>query len=205
MEITEDFKKMIDEDIENLKDALADISNTKTFEYAKLQFYKELTAKYDTYVPNLGSEMYNYFPDNSFYDDVEGETLHYNLYQIYNKLTVFKATGYPSLIQIKETRDTSIVLNANYTSKNTNSNFNENNNTICVSFGRVSKEIESMTSLTEVEIEEILHKINELEQIVQSTDRKSKKWEDAKGIIKWIADKGVDIGISMLPLLLQIK
>ena len=59
--------------------------------------------------------------------------------------------------------------------------------------------------LTEVEIEEILNKINELEQIVKSVERKSKKWDNAKGIIKWIADKGVDVGISVIPLLLQIK
>ena len=47
--------------------------------------------------------------------------------------------------------------------------------------------------------------INELEKIVKSSDRKSKKWENAKGIVKWIADKGVDVGIALLPLLLQIK
>ena len=29
--------------------------------------------------------------------------------------------------------------------------------------------------------------------------------ENAKEIIKWIADKGVDVGIALLPLLLQIK
>jgi len=50
-----------------------------------------------------------------------------------------------------------------------------------------------------------LIKINELEKIVKSPDRKSKKWENAKGIVKWIADKGVDVGIALLPLLLQIK
>ena len=29
--------------------------------------------------------------------------------------------------------------------------------------------------------------------------------ENAKEIVKWIADKGVDVGIALLPLLLQIK
>lgn len=33
----------------------------------------------------------------------------------------------------------------------------------------------------------------------------NKKWENAKGIVKWIADKGVDVGIALLPLLMQIK
>ena len=35
-------------------------------------------------------------------------------------------------------------------------------------------------------------------------DSKSKKWSKAKEIIKWIADKGVDVGIALLPLVLQI-
>ena len=61
-----------------------------------------------------------------------------------------------------------------------------------------------MTSLPDEEIEEILSKINELENIVNSTDRKTKKWENAKDIIKWVADKGVDVGTALLPIVLQI-
>ena len=60
-----------------------------------------------------------------------------------------------------------------------------------------------MTALTDSEVEEILEKVNELEKIVESKDRKTKKWENAKGIIKWIADKGVDVGITLLLLLLK--
>ena len=37
-----------------------------------------------------------------------------------------------------------------------------------------------MSALPDTEIEEILDKINELEKIVKSPDRKSKKWENAK-------------------------
>jgi predicted nucleotidyltransferase len=62
-----------------------------------------------------------------------------------------------------------------------------------------------MSALPETEIDEILRKIDEIEDIVHSSDRRAKKWENAKNIIKWIADKGVDVGIALLPLLLQIK
>lgn len=205
MAVTENFKKMIDEDIESLKDAVSDISNTRTLEYAKLQLYKSVTAKYHPYVPKLYDGLYGYFQNQntSFYDDVEGDSLHHNLNQVCNKLIAFKATGYPSLIPIKEQRNNSIVLNANYTSRNTNNN--ENINSICTSFGEVRQQMENMTSLTDTEIVDILNKINELEQIVHSSDRKSKKWENAKGIVNWIADKGVDVGIAMIPLLMQIK
>ena len=61
-----------------------------------------------------------------------------------------------------------------------------------------------MTSLKDSDIDEILEKINELERIVKSTDRKSKKWANAGEIIKWIADKGIDVGLTLLPLLMQI-
>ena len=99
-----------------------------------------------------------------------------------------------------ETRDGGINVITNI------SNSNENKNSISVhTFAEVKNEIESMTSLTESEIEEILAKVSELEEIVNSNDRKSKKWETAKSIIKWMAEKGVDIGLTLLPLLLQIK
>lgn len=205
MEVAENFRKMIDEDIENLKDAISDRSNTRTVEYAKLQLYKSATAKYHPYVPKFYDGLYNYFQNPSFYDDVEGDSLYHNLNLICNKLITFKATGYPSLLSINEQRDNSIVLNANYTSQNSNNNSNENNNSFIISFTEVRQKMETMTSLPDTEIEEILHKISELEQIVNSTDRKSKNWENAKGIINWIADKGVDVGLSLLPLLQQIK
>ena len=75
-------------------------------------------------------------------------------------------------------------------------NTNENKVDINISFSDVKKEIENMSALPDGEIEEILNKINELEKIVKSSERKSKKWENAKGIVKWIADKGVDVGIA---------
>ena len=61
-----------------------------------------------------------------------------------------------------------------------------------------------MSALKETEIHEILGKIDELEAIVNSTERKTKKWENAKEIIKWAADKSVDVGIALLPLIMKI-
>ena len=107
----------------------------------------------------------------------------------------FKALEYPSL---KETVPQSVPM-VQIT------NTNKNKVDVNISFSDVRKEIENMSALPDAEIEEILYKINELEKIVKSSDRKSKKWENAKGIVKWIADKGVDVGIALLPLLLQIK
>lgn len=86
-----------------------------------------------------------------------------------------------------------------------NTNRNENTNTFSVSFASARESISAMSSLPEEEIQEALEKIDALEAIVTSLDTKSKKWSKAKEIIQWIADKGVDVGIAILPLLLQIK
>ena len=61
-----------------------------------------------------------------------------------------------------------------------------------------------MSALTDNELEEILQKINQLEDVVKSSDRKSKKWENAKGIIKWAADKSFDVAKIVIPLVLKI-
>lgn len=86
-----------------------------------------------------------------------------------------------------------------------NTNTNENHNSIDMSFNMARETINSMTALTNEEIEEIQKRINELEEIVSSKDSKSKKWSKAKEVIKWIADKGVDVGIALLPLVLKIS
>lgn len=87
---------------------------------------------------------------------------------------------------------------------NTNNNTNENNNYVSVTFESVRDKVNNMTSLPDEDIEEIQKLIGEIEEIVNSKETKSKKWSKAKEIIKWIADKGVDVGIALLPLILKI-
>lgn len=87
---------------------------------------------------------------------------------------------------------------------NTNNNTNENNNYVSVTFESVRDKVNNMASLPDEDIEEIQKRISEIEEIVNSKETKSKKWSKAKEIIKWIADKGVDVGIALLPLILKI-
>ena len=88
----------------------------------------------------------------------------------------------------------------------TSTNNNENNNTLNnYTFQEARSKIEQMSVLPDAEIEEILTKITELENIINSDDRKSKKWEKAKGILTWVADRGLDVVIALLPLFLKIS
>ena len=62
-----------------------------------------------------------------------------------------------------------------------------------------------MSSLTDEETEEILAKIDELEEIINSNDKKKNKREKTKSVLFWLADKSFDVGIALLPLLLKIQ
>lgn len=82
---------------------------------------------------------------------------------------------------------------------------NTNTLNVEVNFEQARAKVNNLTNMQQSEIDEILEKINQLEKIIKSTDKKEKKWENSKNIMKWIADKGVDVGIALLPLLLQIN
>lgn len=105
-------------------------------------------------------------------------------------------------LQLELAKESSAVHNHNI---NNVENKNIINNTMNISFEDARKTINDMSSLPENEIEEIQNKINAIEEIVNSKDSKSKKWSKAKEIVKWIADKGVDVGITLLPLLLKMS
>lgn len=191
-----EFKKMFEADLANVKDAVADKNNINTPEAAKQELYSEITAKYHPYIVKFSKGLYEYYEQQEIYEVVSGETLFFNLGQIYNKMVSFKALGYPGLLE-KTKEVPAAVVNI--------TNTNENHNVNTITFEDVRKQIENMSALPDKEIDEILSKVDELEKIITSKDRKSKKWENAKNIIQWIADKGVDVGIALLPLLLQIQ
>lgn len=187
------FKEIMSSDIESLRKAVVEDSME---EDEKQRLYLSITAKYHSYVPKLGDGLYQYYADHGLYEEVSGATLDFNLNSIYNKLLVFQSLNYPGL--------GAAVNNVPSTVVNITNN-NENNNAITVSFEKARELVNAMTSLPDEEIEEIQKRINEIEEIINSKESKSKKWSKAKDIIKWIADKGVDVGITLLPLLLKIN
>lgn len=178
-----EFKKMVDSDIEEINRVINEEEYTN-------EFYKGITAKYHNYIQNLGDGLYGYSPTSKFYCEEEGESLKHNLIVLQNKLIAFRAYGYSN-------NEKEIGTNITF------SNSNVNQISISVTFNDVREKIQEMTSLREQEIQEILERVDELEYIINSKERKSKKWEMCNSIIKWIADKGVDVGISLLPLILQ--
>lgn len=193
-----DYKKLFDEDLKRLENVLNDISK---YTYDKCYImYMEITARYHNDIPNLGEGLYGYIESSGFYSKVSESSLIDNFRVIYNKMLSFKNTGYRFKNQNNSPAQ---QINVHTENKNINNNSNEIN--ISLNFEECREKIQDMSALTQSQIDEILGKVDEVERIVNSSDKKAKKWDKAKEIIKWIADKGVDVGLALLPLLLQIR
>lgn len=180
--MTEEFKRIIDTDIEKCKKEIKSGNQKSRFDLLCI-----LDAKYSHIIDGFASGL------RSMAYDKDGSIVLKNIEMLLQQIELFKAMEYTNAYSAKE--NSSIEIH------NNNSNVINMN----VTFDEVRENIENMSALRDSEIEEILSKIDELEKIVQSKDRKSKKWERAKDIVKWIADKGVDVGIAFLPLLFQIQ
>ena len=179
--MNDDFIKIIEEDIKKCEEVLK--SGNKATRY---ELHSTLLSKYGKIIDGFENHLLYLL------HDTDGTYVKRNIETMKQKLLLFKAMDYENLYAAKSSGD--ITFN----------NSNHIETTINISFTEAKKQIESMSSLREDEIEEITSKIDEIERIVNSKDRKTKKWENAKEIIKWIAEKGVDVGITLLPLLLQI-
>lgn len=182
--MNQQFKDIVESDIKTGREIVEKHDVSKCGE-----FHKNLLSKYSPIITDFGGNLYSLF-----YDDDNSHCLS-NINTMVEKLELFRAMGYENKYDKAE---------SGVSIQNQNINTNTNSMTINISFEEVRKQVENMTALPDSEMEEILSRISDLEMIVQSNDRRSKKWEKAKDIIKWIADKGVDVGIALLPLFLKI-
>lgn len=169
------------------------ISDKKMDEYKSVHMMMD--GKYGAYVPDWGKGMYGYNPDFGFNYELIGESsLEHNLILMSSKLQ-----GHAMGLEQPRKTNYHPINKVNVSVNNTN----EVN--ITISFEQARQQIEDMTSLTDKEAEEILAKITELEEIINSKNKKRTKWEQAKGILIWLADKSCDVGMTLLPLLLKIQ
>ncbi len=180
--LTEEFKVIIDEDI--IKCEYEIKSGNKG---SRGVLHSTLVSKYGKIIDGFKDDLLSLFCDN------DGTYVIRNLETMRQKLVFFKAMEYENRYSQNECERSLTINNTNKMEANIN-----------ITFPEARAQVENMTSLQEDDIQEILNKLDELEKIVNSSERKSKKWDDAKGIIKWIADKGVDVAMTFLPLVLKI-
>ena len=187
---TERQNKVIIADIKKI-DEVIDSSEEENL----IRIHREIDGKYGAYVPDWDNGMYGYAPKFGFnYELIGVSSLIHNLELMKAKLEGY-TLGLEKPTQKSYSPSNSVNVNV--------SNTNEVN--VTVSFEQARQQIEDMTSLTDKETEEILAKITELEEIINSKEKKKTKWEKAKDVLVWLADKSFDVGMALLPLLLKIQ
>ena len=84
-------------------------------------------------------------------------------------------------------------------------NNNTNNNTISFNMNirEIRKVIEDNTMLSDSDKDELTKQLDTLEELQKSKKNKNEKWKVAKGILKFVVDKGADIAIMFLPQILK--
>ena len=96
-------------------------------------------------------------------------------------------------------------MNAVETSDTPSTQVNVTTNvSVNITFEQARAKIEEMTSLTDEQTKEALAKLAEIEAAVNGGGSKKSKWEMIKPILTWLADKSLDVAMTILPLLLKI-
>ena len=181
--------KTVKADKKRIDEALS--SNDKT-KLTETHIY--IDGKYGAYIPEWGMGVYGYILKHGFhYEHLDKPSLAHNLQMMRAKIEGY-AMGFEKSHEGAYTSNNNVNVNV--------SNTNEMN--VSISFDDARQKVEDMTSLTAEETNEILDKISELEEIINGKDKKKTKWEKAKPVLVWLADKSFDVGMALLPLLLNI-
>lgn len=188
------FEVMVDEDIQKCEEYLSGGRD----EQQGRELHLELITKYPPYIPNFGDSLYNYNKDYGFVmqDYFDLDSAIHNLIAIKNKLIAFRSYGYKNPPKAGKQSNSNISIENNLTATQTQ--------TITVSFEEARQKIENMSGLSDAETRETLDKIDEIRAIVELAEPKKTKWQKVKPILVWLADKSVDVGVALLPLLLKI-
>ena len=182
-----EFLDMVRKDISRIDDLTVQDTDEKKI----LQLHRELDGRYQACISDWGQSMWGYVNKQGFaYSMLEVQSLLDNLKMMKSKLETFsyQVNAIPNMMPPK----TNITVNI------------DNKLNLQITFETVRSKIESMTSLTADQTREAVDKVNDIESIIKSNDNKKTKWEKVKPIFVWLADKSVDVGMELLPLLLKI-
>lgn len=169
-----------------------------------IDYLTELKGRYTVILRNFHLKLANhYFHENSqnriLYHKYNSNLVKTDFHTIKGVLDSF-IRNKGKLDFVFDSESKKIIINNNNISNNTNTNTNLTE----VNIEQVIETISNNGSITQKEIDEILTYLNEIEKIVKGFDSKPKKWERIKDIAKYILDKGLDIGITVLPYILSV-
>ena len=156
-----------------------------------------IDGKYQNKIEKWGLSQYGWRDSYGFhYYSLSCESLRHNLQNMKNKLE-----GYIQDIVLKPITNTQpSANNINFYNNNKNS---INNYLTNIDFNSIEQKIKECESLTDSETKEILVKLKEMQKIYESDDSRKNKWEKAKKILIWLADKSVEVGIAFLSIIMS--
>ncbi len=188
MEMSKEFYDMVCADIKRIEES-GSLSSEE-----KLKLHRELDGRYQACVKDWykGFWCSDVAATRMYYKTLRGsspESLQENLAMMKAKLETFKFQM--NAISLPVPATTNITVN--------------NTVNISLSFEEAKQKIEDMTALNREQTDEILAKIEELEKISKENISRKSKWEKVKPIISFALDKGADVAIAILSLVLQMK
>lgn len=187
MEMPKEFYDMICSDIKRIEESDSLLSEEQ------FKLHRELDGRYQACIKdwymglwgaNANGTLFNYNTIRSHPSSVQG-----NLDMMKAKLETFKYQM--NAISLPKPPETNITVN--------------NTVNISLSFEEARQKIEDMTALNREQTDEILSKIDELEKISKENISRKSKWEKVKPIISFALDKGADVAIAILSLVMQMK
>ena len=182
-----EFLQIIENDIDRISLLIDSPASEETF----ISLHMELDGKYQACIKNWDNSMYGWVKNFGFSYDIMGVvSLLHNLKMMQAKLTTYKFQVNAVTNRIPEN-----TVNVNV----------DNKIEVNISFDCVRSHLEADTSLSDEQTIEAKQKIDEIEAVVKSNDSKKNKWKKLKPVLLWLADKSVDVGTALLPLLLKIQ
>ena len=187
MNVPNEFLAMVESDIQRI-----DSCNSLSVK-DKFRLHRELDGRYQACIKDWFCGMWGSDDKMSFicYSLIEGsdDSLLQNLEMMKAKLETYKYQM--NAVNLREVPSTQVNVTTNVN--------------VTLTFETARQQIEDMTALSREETDEILKRIDELEAISLEKSSRKTKWEKVKPIIGFVMDKGADVAVAILTLIIQMK
>lgn len=181
MKRMENYESMSDVELENLHD--------------------EIVNYYQNKILDFGKNLYGYNYQHGYFNKglLGRDSITANLKAISSKLQAFYDADCENEKQFK----LEPLIQATFSNQN-NSNVDVNVS-LDIVYENAQKEIDDITTFTNAEIKEIQENLIELKKIINNRESKRSKWDNAKVILTFALDKGIDVALVFLPMMKFLK
>lgn len=183
----EELKKMVDQDISYCKEAWEEYSHDR--EVMETIFNKILFQ----YLDKIQGLAENLQVVSSYEDKTEmADTYRNNVSFLISRLEAFRENGYQNegLAEYYLNREKEVL------------DFDQ---CLEMTFNQARRDIENMKQINKNEKNEIIDKIDAIEEIMVQKITRREKWERLRPYVFWLSGKELEVAFEILPLILKIE